>query len=259
MSSSGQSQFKLLARRSLVRTLRDPTFLAPALIIPIVLYLVIAAGLDRITNIPGFPTQSFETFALTIAFVQGAMLAITNAGSSIAADVESGFINRLALTPMRGFALILAQLVGPLALGVIQAAAFLGVGLAAGARFEAGPAGAAVLVGLFLAAICGFGALGIFVGLRTASSQALQAALPLTTVLLFLSSANMPRDLMETDWFRWIATGNPLSYLVEGMRSVLVFGWDRQALALGFAVAAALTVLMIFLATVQLRRRLVRT
>jgi ABC-2 type transport system permease protein len=252
-------QFKILARRSLAKLFRDPANIAPGVIIPILLYLVISAGLKGVTKIKGFPTDSYPTFALAIPFVQGAMLAMTTAGQTTAIDIESGFINRLALTPMRGAALITAQLTGPMALAVIEAGAYFGIGLALGVHVAAGVAGALVLVALFLVSCFGFGAMGIFIGLRTGSTQAIQAALPLTTVFLFLSSANFPRNLVKADWFRWIAEANPITYLVEGMRSLLIVGWDKQALALGFGVAGALAISMLAASAFTLRRRLVRT
>src|SRR3712207_6989284 len=52
-------------------------------------------------------------------------------------------------------------------------------------------------------------------------------------IFLFLSSVNLPRNLIEQDWFRTIATYNPVSYLVEGVRSLIITGWDGEALALG--------------------------
>jgi ABC-2 type transport system permease protein len=128
-----------------------------------------------------------------------------------------------------------------------------------GADVAAGVGGALVIVALFLMAVVGFGMLGIYVGLRTASGQAVQAIAPLATVFLFLSSVNFPRNLIESDWFRWIATVNPISYLVEGIRSPLIFGWDAEAIALGFAVAVGLTLIALLGAASALRLRLVRT
>lgn len=259
MSPSFRSQLKLLARRSVLRTFRDPGSVAPALAVPLVLFAVVAAGLASATEIPDFPTSSFTTFALTIAFAQGAMVTIANSGQAVATDIETGFLNRLALTPIRAAALLSSGLSGAIALGLVQAAVFFGVGLAAGADVAAGAAGAFVLVALFLLAVAGFSAFGIFVGLRTASGQAVQAIAPLGTVFLFLSSANFPRNLIERDWFRWIATVNPLSYLVEGMRSLLIAGWDAQALALGFTVPGVLVVVTLTLSALTLRDRMVRT
>jgi ABC-2 type transport system permease protein len=78
-------------------------------------------------------------------------------------------------------------------------------------------------------------------------------------VFVFLSSGSLPRELIEQDWFRTVATYNPVSYLIEGIRSLLVTGWDGEALALGFGIATAIAVIALFLASVSLKSRLVRT
>lgn len=259
MKTSFARQLGLLARRSIKRTFRDPGSIAPALLVPLILFILVSAGLEKATHVKGFPTHTIWTFTLTIAFANGAMVVVANTGQAIATDIEGGFINRLALTPMRSFALIASQLAGPLVLGVIQALIFLGVGLAAGARFEAGPLGAVVLILIFLSAVLAFGALGIYVGLRTGSGQAVQAIAPVMTVFLFLSSVNWPRDLITERWFYWVATLNPLSYLVEGMRSVLIDGWDKQAIGLGLVFTVSLFFMALTLCAISLQGRLVRT
>ena len=107
------------------------------------------------------------------------------------------------------------------------------------ARRRGGPRGALVLV-LPRCIALGFGALGALIGLRTGSAEAVQGMFPLFFVLLFLSSMNLPRDLIATDWFRTIATYNPVSYLIEGMRCLIISGWDGERwLGLGFAILIA--------------------
>jgi ABC-2 type transport system permease protein len=69
----------------------------------------------------------------------------------------------------------------------------------------------------------------------------------------------MPRELMPIDWFRTIATWNPVSYLVEGMRSLVITGWDGTALARGLAVVAAIMVLSFWAASRALATRMART
>ena len=78
-------------------------------------------------------------------------------------------------------------------------------------------------------------------------------------MLLFLSSMNLPRNLIETDWFRIVATFNPVSYLIEGVRSLIITGWDEQALALAFGIAAILAILSMVAAAWALQLRLTRT
>ena len=76
---------------------------------------------------------------------------------------------------------------------------------------------------------------------------------------IFLSSINLPRDLIEADWFRAVATLNPISYLVEGIRSLVITGWDVKALALGFFCAIGIVVLALTGAAASLKVRMART
>jgi len=116
-----------------------------------------------------------------------------------------------------------------------------------------------VIVALSMLMTIGFGSVGLFAALRTGSGEAVQSLFPVFFVFLFLSSMSLPRNLIETDWFRTVATYNPVSYLIEAIRSLLITGWDGEALALGFTVAGAVLVVGMFAATAALRTRLVRT
>ena len=253
------TQVGQLARRSVVRTVRQPAQIVPALIFPLFLLAVNSSGLKRATNLPGFPTDSYLTFALAIPFMQGALFSVMNAGTDLARDVETGFLNRLALTPLRGSALLSGLLAGAVVVGLLQAATYLLVGVVAGASFAAGFPGVLVIVALSMLMTVGFGSVGLFAALRTGSGEAVQSLFPVFFVFLFLSSMSLPRNLIQTDWFREVATYNPVSYLIEAIRSLLVRGWDGEALALGFGVATAVLVLGMLAATAALRTRMVRT
>lgn len=248
-----------LAARSIVRTFRQPAYVLPPLLFPMALLAVNAAGLEPSTELAGFPTRSFLSFALAVPFVQGALFATMNAGTDLARDIQTGFLNRLSLTPLRGSALLAGYLAGVVVVGFLQACFYLAVGLAAGSRLEAGVGGAAVLLLLATLIAAGFGALGAFFALRTGSGESVQGLFPLLFIALFISSMNAPRDLMSVDWFRWLATVNPVSYLLEGVRSLLIEGWDGQALGLAFAVTAALGALSLAAAAVALKDRMTRT
>jgi ABC-2 type transport system permease protein len=252
-------QVLALARRSVVRTVRQPANIVFPLVFPLLLLAVNAGGLNAATRLPGFPTDSFVAFALAIPFIQGALFATMNAGTDLARDIQTGFLNRLSLTPMRGISLLAGQLGGIVTMGVVQALVYLSVGLAVGVRLESGPAGALVLLAFALLISVGFGALGAFAALRTGSGEAVQSLFPAFFVFLFISSMNLPRNLIEIDWFRTAATVNPVSYLIECVRSLIITGWDGQALALGFGIAAAITVVALALASVSLRTRLTRS
>jgi ABC-2 type transport system permease protein len=249
-------QVYALARRSVVRTLRQPASVAASVIFPLLLLAVNSGGLKAETHLPGFPTDSFVAFALAVPFIQGALFATMNAGTDLARDIQTGFLNRLALTPIRGSALLAGQLGGVVALSLMQAVVYLAVGLAVGVRLQSGVLGAFVLLAFALLVALAFGALGIFAGLRTGSGEAVQGLFPLFFVFLFISSMNIPRNLMEVTWFHDVATLNPVSYLIECVRSLIITGWDGQALALGFGIAAVVAVIAMGLSAVALRTRL---
>jgi ABC-2 type transport system permease protein len=253
------AQTAQLARRSIVRTLRQPANVVAPLLFPLMLLAVNAGGLDSAAQLPGFPGESFLAFALAVPFIQGALFATMNAGTDLARDVQTGFLNRLALSPVRSTALLAGQLGGVVVMGLAQAVFYLAVGLAVGVRLETGVLGAVVLLALSGLIALAFGALGAFAALRTGSGEAVQGLFPVLFVGLFLSSMNLPRDLIEIDWFRTVATLNPVSYLIEGVRSLIIEGWNGQALALAFGFALAIGAVGLTAASWALRERLTRT
>ncbi len=248
-----------LARRSTLKTLRQPFQLFPIIFFPAMLLAVNASGLKAATHLPGFPTHSYITFAIAVAFIQGGMFSLINTGTNLAEDIETGFFNRLALTPLRRSALIGGLLLGVAVLGVLQSAIYIVIGLIAGAHLAAGVGGALVVIVLGALVAVAFGAIGCFAALRTGSGEAVQGLFPLFFVFIFLSSSNLPRQLLRTGWFHTVATWNPISYLIEGFRSLFITGWDATALWRGFAVVAGLIAIGLLAAAAAMRTRLQRT
>jgi ABC-2 type transport system permease protein len=248
-----------LARRSVVRTVRQPANVVAPLIFPMMLLAVNAGGLHSAEQLPGFPADSFLAFAMAVPFLQGALFATMNAGTDLARDIQTGFLNRLSLSPMRSVALLAGQLGGVVLIGLVQAVFYLCVGLVVGVRLESGPMGAVVLLLLATLIALAFGSIGAFAALRTGSGEAVQGLFPALFVFLFISSMNLPRNLIEIDWFRTAATINPVSYLIEGIRSLIIVGWDVQALALAFGIASTITIVGLAAASWALRERMTRT
>ena len=253
------SQVGAVARRSIVRTARQPAAVVFPLVFPMMLLLVNSGGLEASTQLPGFPTDSFVAFALAVPFIQGALFSTMNSGTDLARDIQTGFLNRLSLTSIRGTALIAGLLAGAVVLGLAQACFYIVVGRLVGVHFASGLPGIVALL-LFAALISvAFGAIGLFLALRTGSGEAIQGLFPLLFVFLFLSSMKTPRDLVAVDWFRIVATLNPVSYLIECVRSLIITGWDEQALLLGFGLAVLIGIVATVFASLTLRERLART
>src|SRR3954449_8977375 len=118
-----------LARRSIKRTVRQPAAIIPATTFPLILLAINSVGLKEATKLPGFPTNSYVTFALAFAFIQAGVFAVIGTGQNLAEDNQYGFFNRRQMPPIPPAALIAGQLAGTLTLGLFQAATYISVGL----------------------------------------------------------------------------------------------------------------------------------
>jgi len=259
VNSSLGSHVAVLAKRSVLRTLRQPVLVVPNLVFPLFLLAVMSGAGGQITKIAGFPHTNYITFILGATMVQCGIGAMTVGGNNLGSDMETGFMNRLALTPTQGWVLVVAQLAGVVVTGVLQAALVLAVGLAFGAHITAGAAGFAVILAIVAVTILAFGSIGQYIALRTGSSEAVQGVFPIALAAMFLSSMILPRNLITADWFKAIATYNPISYVVEGARSLLITGWDRQALELCFGITAGIAIIGTTVTVSRIRRALIRT
>jgi ABC-2 type transport system permease protein len=128
-----------------------------------------------------------------------------------------------------------------------------------GVEFASGPAGVAVLLVYAAIISLSFGAVGAWLAYRFGSGETIQALFPVMFVFLFISSMNAPRDLIAVDWFRFAASVNPVSYMIEAVRSLIIEGWDVRALALGFTFTIVVGAVALFLASRALRTRMTRT
>jgi ABC-2 type transport system permease protein len=248
-----------IARRSIVRTLRQPGALIPTILFPLMLFAVYSAGASAAETLPGFPNASYTAFAFAVPFMHVALFATAIAGTDMARDIESGFLQRLALTPIGGVALLVGQVAGAAVVGMIAASAYVVAGLIASVDVAAGVGGWVMLVALSVCISFAFAGLGLVIAVHGGNAEAVQGAFPLLFAFFFLSSFALPRNLIEVDWFRALATANPVSYLVEGERSLIIEGWNAQALLLGFGLSALIAALALALAARLLRTRLVRT
>ena len=93
-------------------TYRQRALLIFPMLFPLILFAINGSALSKAAEIPGFPTHSYRAFLIAMPFVQGAMFVSISAGTSLARDIETGFLNRLALTPLRSEAMLIGQLGG---------------------------------------------------------------------------------------------------------------------------------------------------
>jgi ABC-2 type transport system permease protein len=254
-SASLPLQVTVLARRSIKGALSRPQGYMPAVVMPLLLLTINSSGLADATRIPGFPADRFLDFLLVITFMQAALFATSNAGLGLARDIEEGFMDRLALTPMRAGALVTAQVAGAVAIALGAAIVYVVIGLVTRVDFQSGVLGVLLLIVLATWTAFAFATIGAWLALRTGDSEALQGVFPLLFASLFLSTLNMPRELIEAEWFAAITRVNPVSYMVDGMRSLVISEWDQRALLEMVAVLVLVSAMGIAGCSRSLRRR----
>jgi ABC-2 type transport system permease protein len=249
-------QYLALSRRSIVNILRQPAAIVPAFVFPLLFLALTSASLNRSIHLPGFPqVDSFLQFGIATTIIQGALFGAIAAGANMASDIEHGFFERLVASPVSRTAILVGRVAGAAVLGFVQALVFFGVTSLFGLNVESGLPGI-LLVAIVAAVVsAGIGAVAVAFGLRTGSTEAVQGSFPLLFVLMFFSSAFFPRTLME-GWFKTVATYNPVSWLIEAARALVIEGLDVRDFLVALAVAAGIFVVGNLLAGLALRRRL---
>ncbi|MCW2925100.1 MAG: transporter permease [Thermoleophilia bacterium] len=252
------NQVGLLARRSVRSSLSSPAGYMPGIVMPLILLTINSSGLSAATRIPGFPADRYLDFAIVITFMQSALFATSSAGLGLVRDIESGFLDRLALTPMRAGALVVAQISGAIAIALGASLVYISIMFITQVDFHTGPLGVLALLGLSMWTAFSFATIGAWIALRSGESEALQGIFPLLFATLFLSTTNMPRDLIQADWFRAITRVNPVSYMVDAMRSLIITGWDGRVLLEGAGVLLAVSLIGVAGCARSLRRRMAK-
>jgi len=245
-----------LGQRSVRQTLRRPQLFAPLLIIPTLLLAVQSAGAGRAVDLPGFPpVDSFFEFLLAGAMIQSALLAGNTGGIALAIDIEMGFYDRLLAAPIPRFAIVAGRLAGVGVMGALTGVWFLAIGLIFGVTIEEGVPGALLMIVLVAMAALAFGTLGAALALRSGSASVVQGTFPLVFVILFLSTAFFPADLLLQP-AQAIAAYNPLSFIVDAVRDPVISAFSGHVLLQGLAGVLVVAAIGLTLSSMALRRRL---
>ncbi len=243
----------LLTRRALRESLRQPANDASNAFIPLFFYIVTVGAVGEVAK-RAFGVDDYRGFQLPVAILQGAAGVASGAGLAMTTDIQSGYFEKLLLTSTPRFAIVLGRMVADTIKAMVLSALIIALALGLGSGFKTGPAGVVALVieaGGFALAYSG---IGIAIALRTGSPQAAQAGFMIFFPLLFLAPTFAPLDVFS-DWLATVARMNPVTYILVGMRSIVIDGWDVYDLLRGFAAVAGIGVFTFTLTTMALRTR----
>jgi ABC-2 type transport system permease protein len=243
-----------IAGRALRAVPRDVEVIIPPIFIALFFFLVNVATLSNLTqsNIAGF---DYEAFQMPTAILLG-VTGVSRAGALVL-DVQSGYFDRLVLTPVRRFAILFGHMVADIAVACALTVPILITGYLLGVRFETGVLGIIVFVAFAGAWSLAFAGFGYAIALKTGNPSAVNTSFLLFFPFLFLTSSYVPRDELS-GWLDTVAGWNPVTYLLEGMRSLVIVGWDASALAEATVAVAIVAVVSMSLCFAALRGRVKR-
>jgi ABC-2 type transport system permease protein len=233
----------LLGRRAVREVVRYPAATIPTLFIPLFFLAVNIGQVSKTfpSTTPFLRGQGYVAFQLPVSLMFA--VATATSGLALVTEIDLGYFDKLLVAPVARSSIILGRLVADVVRGVASSALVLLAGLALGARIQSGVLGALVIVllsALFGVAYAGF---GILIALRTRNVQATQSSFLLFFPLLFLTPNFVPFDrlspLMET-----LARINPISYVIVGLRSLVIDGWDAGKIGAAVLVIALLGIIL---------------
>ena len=245
-----------LGRRAVKQTFRRPQLMAPIIIFPSLLLAIQTGGAGQAVNLQGFPqVHGFLDFMLAGAMIQSTLLAANSGGIALAVDIEMGFTDRLLATPISRFSIVLGRLAGAAVLGAFSAVWFIAIGLIFGAHIHDGVGGALLMILFVSLSAIAFGGIGAAIALRTGKASVVQGLFPLVFVIMFLSSAFFPDNLM-LEPAASVAEWNPLSFIVEGVRDPVISTLSASVVAKAMAAMAFVAAVSMGLSALGLRHRL---
>jgi ABC-2 type transport system permease protein len=233
----------LLGRRSVREIARIPEATIPALFIPL-FFLVVNIGQVSKTfpdTTPFLHGQGYVAFQLPVSLMFA--VATATSGLALVTEIDLGYFDKLLAAPIRRSSIIFGRLAADLVRGLMGSTVVLLAGLALGAHMASGFLGAVVLVVLAALFGVGYAGFGILVALRTRNVQATNTSFLLFFPLLFLTPNFVPFDRLSPV-MEALARVNPVSYVIEGLRSLVILGWDWGKLAACVAVILALGALL---------------
>jgi len=248
-------QILLLTKRNLKAIVRTPEALIPPIAISVFFLLIYESTLGGAASfVPGLSGNSYLGFILPLSIVSSALAGAGLASQNLVRDIESGYFDKLLLTPVSRTALLLGPiLAGALILG-FQTGIVIGVGLLMGLQPVTGLAGLLAVIGMAVLLGTGFAGFTVSAALGSGNAAVTQSAGFIFFPLTFLTASFVPLALLD-GWLKTAARANPITYVLEGMRDILNVGWVSASFWQGILACLILAVAMYALAVFALRFR----
>ena len=220
-----------LIARSLREAVRNPAQEVGNIFVPLFFFAVTVGSIGSIAA-DAFGIDNFTGFQVPVAILSAASSISASAGLGTITDIQRGYFDKLLLTPAPRSAIVLGRVAADGVRAAIMTGVIVAVGLIFGTGFDTGVAGAIVLLAGSFVFGTAYSGINAAIALRTGSPQAVAAGGLLFFPLIFLSTAFAPKDVFA-GWLQFLATINPITYILEAQRSLIIEGWNGLDLLWG--------------------------
>jgi len=230
--------FKLLFIRALKQTTRPIAALLPSFFMPFFFFVVNSAGFKSVAKLPGFTGSNYLAFYAPVALLMAVFFTSGDAGFEMMLDITSGYFEKLLLTPVPRYAILLPRIAAMAVRAMAQALIMLLLLRAFGAPYHGGFVGTILLFGLVAIFSMGWAGIGLTLAALSRSPRVLQSTFVLTFPLTFVTTAQLPLNLLPHG-YRIAVLMNPVTYILEGARSIMLTGPDPAKVTTAYIVALA--------------------
>ena len=249
-------QITMMTWRNLVVIRRTPASVIPGLMISVFFLFIYEASLSGAATF-FLAGQSYLAFILPVSIISASLSGSGLAGQYIVRDIENGYFDKLLLTPISRVALLSGPvLAGAIILG-FQTSLILGVAILMGLESATGFAGILAVLGFAMLLGTGFAGFGVTVALLTGSAAATSGASFAFFPLTFLTATFVPINLLD-GWLKTAAEWNPITYILQATREILLNGWNWEYIGQGLIACAILGLVPFFISLWALRQRTTR-
>ncbi len=238
------SDWFYLSIRSIKQIWRPLMALIPSLFIPLFFFAVNSSSLSAFAQNKDFPKVSYRDFIAPVAIFTAIFFSSGNAGIELVQDIANGYLKKLMIMPIHRLAIVLGRLTEVAVLAVLQGVVVLVPLLIIGVRIQTGVLGVLAMFVMLILFAMAWSCIGMIAALRTQNARLVQSLFILVFPFLYVTTAQAPMNMLPK-WFGQAAKMNPVTYIIEGTRALVLFGWDRPAVWEGFLVAGALFAVMV--------------
>jgi len=255
MQSTFLSDWYHLSIRNIKQIWRPALALIPSLFIPIFFFVVNSASLSAFSKVPGFPNVSYRDFIAPVALFTAIFFSAGNAGIELVQDISNGYFKKLLIMPISRLTIILGRLTEVAVQAVFQGMIVLILLLFAGVHFNTGVLGILAIFGIMIVFAMGWSCISMIMALRTQNARLVQSMFVLVFPLLYVTTSQAPLNLLPPV-FATLARYNPVTYIIEGVRALVLTGWDNPAIWQGFLVACTMFVVLVSLTLASFQKTL---